>query len=771
METLTNINDGLISSILNRIDNVENSLLGKITKNQLENNGHNFNKKQTINRSEIVTLNSLPSFNSVIEENEYGDFSNFCRKWNNKGSLSAIDIASSDNGVFQILSVVTGGIYFSIDSGNTWTPIDIFSNNSIRYDNLIYSNVAISSNGSCLIAVGSLGTIISKDFGYNWEVKEISSTSKYSACMSSDGEIQYISNYSGIFKSTDKGNSFNIITEDYNFITCSSNGQHGFLFNKDISSKILYSNDYGVTLSLSDLPINFWVSVKCSSSGQYLTAISNDSLIYISSNYGVNWILLDARLYETFSDLSISGSGKFQLISGTNINISKDYGLTWRNVTIDDTQIRCVNLSKDGKCATLSTTNVFTSLIVNEYIKECGMSKFNPLDQTLFTTNDTWLIPTSPIYSDVNLYTELSGNLCKVSSSRFGKYQTICVNNGNIWKSDNYSNTFKIANLIPDFSNTSIEPYFWISVDVSDSGKFQTAITVDSTIWRSDDYGINFFQVIPSYIPNNTFNDIKISANGRYQTICGNLGQIVYSTDYGYNWTTITFGSDNLLSITMSKSGRYQSVCGTSDYSNSILMSKTFGVTWKYSNFQNNSKQWNSISCSSCGQYQTLCGNSEFIFTSDNYGFDWTRTLSGSGNWNLVYITDKEQYQLACNYDGDIFLSTDFGQNWNSCYTATNTIKNWKSITVSDTLQYITVLYESGMLISKIDNNGFIPGFIKINTNSVINNNGIILLTGSNPNIYSYETNFNDSFNIISSNLEDDGEVSYSIESYGQILD
>ena len=278
---------------------------------------------------------------------------------------------------------------------------------------------------------------------------------------------------------------------------------------------------------------------------------------------------------------------------------------------------------------------------------------------------------------------------------------------------------------------------------------------------------MNFFQIQASFLGGFDINDIAISENGKYQTLCGGAN-IAYSLDFGYNWISSTICADVLVSITMSKNGKYQSVCGLNDNSNSVMYSKNYGCTWKYSNLSNSDIQWKSISSSSCGQYQTLCSYGTSIIISDDFGINWIESLSGAHNWCLVYVTYDGQRQLACEYGGDIYLSLDFGYTWNSCYTSPNP-NNWKSISVSGTLQFIDAPYNNDILTSKI--NGEIPGFISIPTKSVINDYATILLSGNNSNIYSYEINNINSFNILSSNIEDSGNVSYSILDYGPIID
>lgn len=711
---------------MDKINQLENSLLGKLTEKQLEARKHDFKKEQTIQGSEIITLNSLPS--QLRKQDEQGDFANFCQNWVGIGDLIATSISLSETGKYQILSNNTGGIYLSMDYGVTFVPI----NDELHLNT--YTNVVISLDGSHLIASGDTNTIISKDFGNTWDTLPL--LAAYSIYISCDNKLQYITNNEGIYISKDYGLSFILLNSYYNMISCSSNCQHVSGYIKDTPTKINYSNDYGVTFKESDSPLKIWKSIKSSITGQYQTAITSDSLIYVSSNYGINW-QLSTTLYEDLIILSISGSGKYQLLVSNYLYISTDYGISWRANEIEN--ISTISLSSNGKCAILSNNSgIFSSTIVDNYIKEYGMSTFTPLDKSTFATN----------------WTE-SSTAVKVSISKYGRYQSMITDK--ILVSNNYGLSFDTI----DISKT------WRSIKISDSGKYQIAI--EDNIWRSDDYGQTFNIVtlldeqITYYISIETppMNEIAISENGKYQSICCNNGLILTSNDYGYTWLFLLVGQGNLTSITMSKNGKYQSSCGYG----SVIYSKTYGLAWKESNLSSEGILWKSISCSKCGQYQTLCRYNNNILVSEDYGLNWIGSISGERDWCLVVITYDENVQLAFVYGGEIYISNNFGHTWNSCY---NTYSNYISCAISDTLQYINVVTDTKLLISKIDGN--FPGLINIPTKYNINDNCVVLISGSNQNIYSYETNHTNSFNILSSDLDDSSSVSYVILSYGETI-
>lgn len=727
-------------TIEKRVSVLENQSLSLLTKNKLEADKYNYTQSQYVNGSELLSFETLPKDNIVLDESISNDFSHFSKKWILVSDKIATSIAVSETGMFQIMSRDIGGIYLSLDYGITWIQIEDFIFNDITYDgSVIYTCVAISSDGRVLTAAGSLGVIISLDFGNTWTVSNEMTDQWISLGISTDGKIQYISNINNTYYSKDYGKNWIFLYDVPSKITCSSNGRYLSKINYLINDKIYYSNNYGSSLGQSDSPSKEWVSIKCSSTGQYQTAISNDNSVYISYNYGINWVASNSVLYESLTDISISGSGKYQLIISQNLYVSRNYGKCWRNVTINDVSINCCALSFDGKIAMLSSDSIFESAIITKYIKEIGNVEFKALDKSLFAT--TFNSNSNNLSSEIPF---------RNSVSKTGQYQTIITTNGHLWTSNDFGETF---NSRDDVEN-------WSSLTLSDSGQNQFVTTYDGIVYKSDDYGLNWSQVFSNI--SFTLNDIKTSESGKYVTIVCNSGIILYSADFGITWINITVTSENLASIAMSKNGKYQSICGANGTN---MYSKTYGMNWKYSNLPNNGTQWKSISSSSDGQYQSICGMNDYIYVSEDYGVNWSSSSSIVDNWLSICVSFLGQQQITYDNTGNIYVSLDFGYTWNICYT---NVEIPLSLVISDTLQYIIILYSDITVISKIDNDGFIPGIATVKTNAVINNNGVILLSGSNNNTYSYNTNFTDEFNIISSNMEDDGVCSYEILFYGQ---
>jgi hypothetical protein len=216
----------------------------------------------------------------------------------------------------------------------------------------------------------------------------------------------------------------------------------------------------------------------------------------------------------------------------------------------------------------------------------------------------------------------------------------------------------------------------------------------------------------------------------------------------------------------MSKDGKYQYACGV----NYIHKSRNYGILWVQS--LNLSGTWNSISCSDNGEYVIFCAENNKIRVSQDYCVSFTMLLVASGKTlQTVKFLDGGKiiviYQIT---DGKFYISRDFGTTWTEFLTG---ITNYRFYAISDSLQYSTFIYNDTIITSNLIGSGErvdIPGLINIPTQHNINDNAVILLSGSSSNTYSYETNNTNSFNILSSDLDDSGSVSYAILSYGETI-
>jgi len=144
--------------------------------------------------------------------------------------------------------------------------------------------------------------------------------------------------------------------------------------------------------------------------------------------------------------------------------------------------------------------------------------------------------------------------------------------------------------------------------------------------------------------------------------------------------TPATYPSGDFYSVSVSKTAQYQS--GIANGGN-IWTSSDYGVNWTERSAGGSTRAWRGISLSSSGQYQTAVVNNGNIWTSSDYGVSWTSRAT-VWNWFWVSLSSTGQYQTAVVDSGNIWTSSDYGVNW----IQRNTSLNWKPISLSSTGQY-----------------------------------------------------------------------------------
>ena len=231
-----------------------------------------------------------------------------------------------------------------------------------------------------------------------------------------------------------------------------------------------------------------WEDVTMSSDGKYQTAVVSGGLIYISSDYGNNWVAKET--IRKWEDVTMSSDGKYQtaVVYTGLIYISSNYGVDWvAKETIRNWE--GIAMSSDGK---YQTAVVWNGLI---YISS--------------DYGNNWVAKeTIRKWEDVTMSSD-------------GKYQTAVVYTGLIYISSNYGVDWVAKETIRN----------WEGIAMSSDGKYQTAVVLSGYIYISTDYGNNWIVSRPTGVVFDS-DDIMLISNDFYKTI--------YKTDcYGVLLSTI----------------------------------------------------------------------------------------------------------------------------------------------------------------------------------------------------------------------------------------
>jgi hypothetical protein len=160
-----------------------------------------------------------------------------------------------------------------------------------------------------------------------------------------------------------------------------------------------------------------------------------------------------------------------------------------------------------------------------------------------------------------------------------------------------------------------------------------------------------------------------------------------YSVGYTYRGTnvftkTTTAPNAAWKSITSSSTGQYLAACINGG---GIYTSSNYGVNWSITNAPSTS--WSSITISSSGELLAACNSGGEIYTSQNYGVTWSAQTNGlpvGATWTSIASSGNGKYLSACISNGGIYRSSDYGVNWSA---ASVPVTTWSSITISSSGQ------------------------------------------------------------------------------------
>lgn len=349
----------------------------------------------------------------------------------------------------------------------------------------------------------------------------------------SAGQLSLSNNYGSTFSYFSPSNLY----QNWSDYVCSANGQYqtavidgGFVIttpyagifpdNSFNSGNVYISNDFGATFRPSVVRSNTpmaWTAMSLSANGQYQTgtvngSVLNNSGIYVSSNYGVNWtqiVPVGTNTSTTWVEISMSATGQFQtaVISGGLLYRSTDFGITWNPVTAIGT--------KSWSFVSVSSTGQYQTALVNG-------------ENIYISTNygATWTVNTSAGANKSWVSCSMTANAqYQIAVEGLVLVNGLATSGGQAWYSNNYGVTWNSAGLAPG-------PY----TGVTTNGNGQFSYLVSSA-------GAFFVNALgsPSTVP-------EVSAS---QTVNGALSVAGSSTLSG----TVTVGGASTFNSTLTVAG------------------------------------------------------------------------------------------------------------------------------------------------------------------------------------------------------------------------
>jgi len=295
-------------------------------------------------------------------------------------------------------------------------------------------------------------------------------------------------------------------------------------------------------------PSKEWMGIAMSADGKHMSATTNlGDYIYVSHDYGETWIQKGSPKY--WRQIDMSADGRYQTAvawcttpgGNDRINISSDYGDNWSAVTTAPLQTwQAVAMSDDGQHRTA-----------------CSKGTAGTVGQ-IYVSHDsgaTWTAKTTT-----------AERWTAVAMSGDGLYQTAVEQNGKIYSSNDYGNTWNTVSY--SFSSTSLD-----GVGMSNDGKYQTVVG-SYKVYRSSDYGVSWNAIATGFtdhtnflanLPSRNWQDVAVSNDGKTQTIVDTnypaSGTIYTSIDNGVTWAK-KFDNGLLRASAMSGNGNYQVAAG-----------------------------------------------------------------------------------------------------------------------------------------------------------------------------------------------------------------
>ena len=343
-----------------------------------------------------------------------------------------IDFFASNNAGYVFgISRMFGTLFRSNDSGLNWSELNaIFGFDSLKC-------VAVDNNGNLFLG-GVGGVYHSTDYGDTWLSQELKGEIINSITVSKDSSLYSASTDDGIFKSTDNGATWSSINNGidnpeviclditYNDILFAGTNGNGLFRSKDNGENwqqskgtsltginsiavtpgncILAATNFGIFRTIdkgqnwihliNGLPRNSLVSSLTTASNGFVYAAIPSKGIYRSTDYGLDWSLLNSPPYLDYIKLIVAGlNGELFSSSWDGVFISKDEGLSW-NLILNVPEIQAIGIHPNGYIFTANemfNSNIYRSTNDGKTWDEVESYSLGSITQFAFELNNVFV--------------------------------------------------------------------------------------------------------------------------------------------------------------------------------------------------------------------------------------------------------------------------------------------------------------------------------------------------------------------------------------------
>ena len=578
----------------------------------------------------IVTLFTF-LFSSILTINSLAQ--NYWERTSGPGTVVVYDFVFKGNLI--LIGTFHGGMYKSIDEGETWQQID---NEFVSQS--VYS-LELLSNGNILAGTGS-GIHISSDNGETWFHSALPDYLVSTITIDEVGSIYVGSAYENdIYRSTDNGLNWNplnsgvsgirsIVTKELNLILVACN------------SGTYRSSDSGVTWQLVFPPDQSINDLALNQSGNF-GAISDFGHFYLSTDDGITW---DSVSTINHSSRIIFSSSNGDLYLGSyGVHRSTNEGQTWTQLNNFQGSglVRSIAENENSFFAGTYFGGVFRSTNYGTNWEQSAKGLNNSLvsifekditGRILAGSNSGNLAVTTDDgenWSIISGLTQINALSASPNGSLFASQQP-----GVIYRSldDGFIWSVVYQNIFIDFIQT---------VEVSPN---ETVFAlINNKLNRSTDNGENW-EEIEIYDEFEWITKISINSLGTIFTKTSD--GYFRSTDNGESWDQLSTTPDGIEIFGITQTDKMYATASDSGY----YYSTDYGNTWLYLS-KGNGEPVRSFASNDIG-YLFILEHYHTILRSTDNGISWQEINSGldSVSLNCLIITDDDYLLVGASGKG-----------------------------------------------------------------------------------------------------------------------
>lgn len=496
-----------------------------------------------------------------------------------------------------------GGVLFSSDYGESWSPI-----NDGLLNHIIYTLVI--AEGNFFAGTGD-GIFVSTDYGLNWaSLNHGLPQSLYVNCILVDGLNLFIGTGNGIYYSNDYGNNWEPANEGLNCTIVQSLSKHEeLIFAGTWGCGVFSSSDNGANWQPANDGIEECIITSFFISDSRIIAGSLMGIFYSDDN-GSNWTYAEdiegIKCFSSINNLILAGS-LYGVLSST------DEGINWNPMPLGFDFV----------------PGIYTLAQIDSIIFGAGAGFIRSIDG-----GNNW----EKINSGLS-----PGLIMALSTSPTGDIFA-CSDNGFSFKSINGSSSWMDADSGMTFAGTR-------NIRFHPNGTFYSGTS--HNIFRSFDNGFSWSQSDSGFQDSMTWvNDISFNSEGHI--FAATSDSIYKSTDNGDSWFRTNSGLNTcgIQSILVDNNDRV--FAGT--MLDGIYISTNSGNTWSQIN--------NGLSTD---RIMILGNNSNDDIFAGSYWDGFFRTIDHGLNWQnvLYYPPFCQGFSLAIRNNGDLFFGIAGGYDYN----------------------------------------------------------------------------------------------------------